>query len=325
MNLADYEIIDRIEKITIADSFIKGSNKIGDGHGEAKLYIGQIGNEKVEQFWDMQSGRGKAYECFILKSDLQKYLDEVKVEYEYPTQNYAKIGLDIWCERQLKISVLDNILTFKLYDQNGLQPPRIYFNTHKKDDNYNLIREVALSNISYLACLKLEHKLTRKTIYYFRIFADLSRLSLEAKEQELIQKIEQNPNIKNEQKERICTARIGQGKYREGLLSECPFCPVTMVSDDRLLIASHIKPWRMSEDFEKIDPKNGFMLTPTIDFLFDKGYISFTDEKQMILSPWISKITYKNLGLSEGKIYPLLPVLGREKYLDFHRKNIFKK
>lgn len=42
------------------------------------------------------------------------------------------------------------------------------------------------------------------------------------------------------------------------------------VSDDRLLIASHIKPWAASDEKEKIDPKNGFMFTPTFDFLFDR-------------------------------------------------------
>ncbi len=40
--LENFHVLDTIEKITIADSFIKGKNKIGDGHGESKLYIGQI-------------------------------------------------------------------------------------------------------------------------------------------------------------------------------------------------------------------------------------------------------------------------------------------
>lgn len=44
----------------------------------------------------------------------------------------------------------------------------------------------------------------------------------------------------------------------------------------------------------------------------------------MILSPWISKITYKKLGLADSRIYDKLPVEGREKYLAFHRTQIFK-
>ena len=44
----------------------------------------------------------------------------------------------------------------------------------------------------------------------------------------------------------IKKGRNGQQKYREKLLEQCPFCPFTMVADDRLLIASHIKPWAVA-------------------------------------------------------------------------------
>lgn len=324
--LQDLTIIDTMEKITIADSFIKGKNKIGIGHGESKLYIGQITDSHTMQFFDIQKQRGKEFKCFVLKKDLLKYLDDIKVEYFNPTQEYQnKLELpNIWKERFLKVSTLDEVLYFTLKDQDQLQPPRIYFNAIKKDENYNLIREVALANISYLSCLKLQNKHSKEIVYYFRIFADLSYLSLAKEEENILNSINNNTNINVQEKEKISNARIGQGKYREGLLNECPFCPITMVSDDRLLIASHIKPWRMSDDFEKTDPKNGLMLTPHIDFLFDRGFISFSDSKQMLLSPWISKLTYKNLGLVESKVYPNLAVSGREKYLAFHRENIFK-
>lgn len=46
----EYEICDTIECIGIADSFIKGGNKIGIGHGESKLYIGQISDNKILSF-----------------------------------------------------------------------------------------------------------------------------------------------------------------------------------------------------------------------------------------------------------------------------------
>lgn len=96
-------------------------------------------------------------------------------------------------------------------------------------------------------------------------------------------------------------ARQGQGEYRKKLLEQCPFCPITLISDDRLLIASHIKPWAKSNDFEKTDPYNGFMFTPTIDHLFDRGFITFTDNQEMLLSPFLSKMTYSKLGLSDRK------------------------
>ena len=81
----------------------------------------------------------------------------------------------------------------------------------------------------------------------------------------------------------------------------------------------------MINDDEKIDPKNGFMLTPTYDFLFDRGYISFTNDKKIIISPWLSKMTCSKLNISNDKTYSLLPTEGRENYLDYHRNEVLKK
>ena len=79
-----------------------------------------------------------------------------------------------------------------------------------------------------------------------------------------------------------------------------------------------------SDTFEKTDPYNGFMLSPTFDFLFDRGFMSFTDDKKVMLSPFLSKMTYSKIGISDNKNIPMLPVEGREEYLKYHRENIFK-
>jgi hypothetical protein len=46
-----------------------------------------------------------------------------------------------------------------------------------------------------------------------------------------------------------------------------------------LLWLSNIK----SNSQEQLDPHNGFMFTPTFDFLFDRGFMSFTNNKNTIL------------------------------------------
>ena len=142
---------------------------------------------------------------------------------------------------------------------------------------------------------------------------------------EKIEEIEKSEDIEETKKEQIKRARKGQGEYRKNLLKECPICPITLITDDRLLIASHIKPWVNSDNTEKTDTKNGFMFTPTYDFLFDKGFITFDNDKTITISPWLSKMTIFKLNLAPGKKYLHLPVEGREIYLDYHRKNIFKK
>ena len=137
--------------------------------------------------------------------------------------------------------------------------------------------------------------------------------------------IENDEKISKKKKETIIRARIGQGKYREDLLEECPYCPFTLVNDERLLIASHIKPWAKADNEEKIDPKNGFMLTPTYDKLFDRGFITFDDEKKLIVSPWLSPMNQKRLNIYTGMLINKLPLdEKRKEYLKYHRENVFK-
>ena len=119
-------------------------------------------------------------------------------------------------------------------------------------------------------------------------------------------------------------SRTGQGKYRDDLLSQMPFCPFTGISDDRLLIASHIKPWAASNDYEKTDPYNGYILSPMFDKLFDKGFITFTEDRRIHLSEKIAPRNYKIIGIEENQFYQNLPLdEKRIKYLEFHRKNVF--
>ena len=124
---------------------------------------------------------------------------------------------------------------------------------------------------------------------------------------------------------KIKRGRDGQQKYREKLLEQCPFCPFTMVADDRLLIASHIKPWAVADENERTDPYNGYMLTPTYDRLFDQGFITFTEDRHVHISNFLSKRTCKQLGLEDDKFIQMLPMdKKRIKYLEFHKQSVFK-
>nr|WP_283092771.1 HNH endonuclease [Providencia rettgeri] len=94
-------------------------------------------------------------------------------------------------------------------------------------------------------------------------------------------------------------ARIGQGRYRKSLLKLWGNkCAVTGVGDSELLIASHIVAWTISSPKEKVDPYNGFPLTPNLDKLFDLGLISFDDNGQILVKKKIEK-SLKILNLSK--------------------------
>ncbi|MFN7311690.1 MAG: HNH endonuclease [Vampirovibrionales bacterium] len=314
-----FQIIDTQEKMTVPDCFVLASNKIGSAHGEAKFYIGQ----NTESTWDFWGTKGFEIKCFLLKKDLLDYMDEVQVEYNNPQSNYRdKDKLSkLWLERYNKVLALNELIFFNIRHEDQIKGSRVYINS--SDPIYTLIREISLPEITYLAASKVKNE-QGENLFYFRLFVDYfgetEHIATITKELQNIQ----NTTETEEFKLQLTKARLGQGQYRKKLLDECPRCPVTLISDDRLLIASHIKPWSKSDKLEKIDPKNGFMFTPNIDHLFDKGYISFTEDKKMMASQWLSKMTYQRLSIKPNSKIEHLPIKGREQYLEYHRKNVFK-
>jgi len=322
INNQAFEVVDIIEKITIADSFVVRQNKIGSGNGEKKLYVGQD-NDDVRNFFGTTPFSNN---CFLLKTDLLKYLYDTQPEYLSPEQPYIfSENLPVFWHQRFKYvnEQPSEILEFSIHEQSQIAGPRVYVNS--SDDNYNLLRILSIPNISYVSVLKLIRINDGLIVFYFRLFADYFG---EAEHPVTLSNEENiiNHEISDPQEAfQVRQSRKGHGRYREQLLDSCPFCPITMITDDRLLIASHIKPWVDSDQFEKTDPNNGFMLSPTFDKLFDRGFITFTDDKRVVLSPFLSKMTYSKIGsISDNKIIPNLPTEGREYYLDYHRNNIFK-
>lgn len=103
-------------------------------------------------------------------------------------------------------------------------------------------------------------------------------------------------------RETVSQARIGQGQFRDDVLSMWRnSCPITSLSKPELLVASHIVPWSISSETEKIDPNNGFPFSPSVDKLFDKGYISFDDNGCLLVkTAVINNQDLKLLGLLPG-------------------------
>ncbi|MBF4487749.1 HNH endonuclease signature motif containing protein [Flavobacterium sp. CSZ] len=120
----------------------------------------------------------------------------------------------------------------------------------------------------------------------------------------------------------LVNSRVGQGEYRRRLLKRWNNkCAITGCSIKEILIASHIKPWRESDDSERLDVDNGILLSPKYDALFDKNLISFTNEGKIIISKKITSETLGDLKISgQEKIENLTD--GNKKYLDHHRKKL---
>lgn len=319
VNGTKYEVMDALNNITLADSFVK--NKIGTGHGEAKLYVGNY-NERYTTFFDNLNR-----DFFFMKKDFDKYLLDAKDEFLNPQQDYNK--KEEMPDRYNELLGIINdynggMMKFTMY-RKDVNPPRVYLQSDS--EYYSLMRELGIPNISYLSILKLKNLNTNKISYYCRIFIDYKpdiikyESPMEKEQEEEIL----SSNLSEKRKHNLLDARQGQGEYRRKLLEECQSCPFTLVNDERLLIASHIKPWVKSNDKEKIDPKNGFALTPTYDKLFDQGFITFESDKKLKVSPWISPMNQNRLNIFDGKNMPTLQLDDkREKYLKYHRAEIFK-
>ncbi|MFC4713431.1 HNH endonuclease [Planococcus dechangensis] len=99
----------------------------------------------------------------------------------------------------------------------------------------------------------------------------------------IIQQVE-NMSIEQTEKERLIKSRIGQGKFKKLLIQRECKCALCGVSDSRMLIASHIKPWSISTNEERVDVNNGLLLCPNHDNMFDKKLISFNKDGEIIIS-----------------------------------------
>jgi hypothetical protein len=75
---------------------------------------------------------------------------------------------------------------------------------------------------------------------------------------------------------------------------------------------------------ERLDPENGFMLTPTIDHLFDKGFISFENNGAILLADVADRDAMEKMGVIGANAPENIGVLCSEKkgYLDWHRESI---
>ena len=155
----------------------------------------------------------------------------------------------------------------------------------------------------------------------------LDKIPLEYQPNDFLDKeILKNPiqiDVENTSKIIQQTIRVGQEKFRRILLDEISFCPITGITDKRILTASHIKPWRVSNNNERLDKNNGFIFSPTIDKLFDIGLITFENNKSLLVSKSLDKSNIISIGIEPKKVYEKLPLENRMQYLEYHRNYIF--
>lgn len=128
------------------------------------------------------------------------------------------------------------------------------------------------------------------------------------------------PQVGVTERKELVRSRVGQGRFRKDVLRQWGRCAVTGYDEPDLLVASHIKPWRVSSNEERLDAFNGLLLVPTLDKVFDRGYVSFTEEGLLRLSPRLQKPEVLGV-LAGARIH-----LGErhQRYMGFHREFVFR-
>ena len=131
--------------------------------------------------------------------------------------------------------------------------------------------------------------------------------------------------IQHTESERLVKERVGQDIYRDALVNYWGgSCAGTGCMLKDALRASHAKPWKDCEsDAERLNVYNGFLLTANLDALFDKGYISFTDEGLIMISSHLEPSDLSPLGLSPHLSLRWLEE-GHKPFLAYHREHVWK-
>lgn len=214
---------------------------------------------------------------------------------------------------------LENPINFKDYMDDILPMQADKYAPFDKngDGNQGYLFEINSDLASYLIALAKTRQLNTDIINY------LNKLENDS-EEEIILEIDNTipEDLESTEQESIIKTRVGHGKFKRKLeMFDCQ-CKICGLKDKELLIASHIKPWRECTDEERLDMHNGFLLCPNHDALFDKGLISFDKEGHILISESIANKTLELLNIHND--IKINVNKKNKKYLNWHRKNIFK-
>ena len=248
---------------------------------------------------------------FLLKSPIREVCGKAKfLRYE------NKKELDAWNE----FGQRNGMNSFE-----EMQYQLSEFRKKRSEKEYSVIGCIILDNVElwedYIDLTDYGLSFPRQVVKYKNF--DGESISIQINELDAdIKEINQNKSIPETEKKVFIDARIGQGKYKRDLEELWKGCSVTGYLNLNFLIASHIKPWKDSNNNERLDKYNGLLLCPNLDKLFDSGHISFQNNGKIILSKLLDNDDLNSLGIHENMSINIKKE--NLKYLNFHREKIFK-
>lgn len=182
-------------------------------------------------------------------------------------------------------------------------------------DGYNMFREWIIKDTN-------ENVSPEDLMLYFKKIPYKVYYDSSSKEEYNLNLIHLDEELEILEKEVMSKRRVGQSKLRSRLLEEKKKCELCGVTKEELLIVSHIKPWKDSENNEKLDLNNSLLLCTLHDSLFDKGFISFNNDGKIMISDEIDAINRIYLNINSNMKIVLNEQ--KKKYLNYHRNIVFK-
>nr|WP_269640011.1 HNH endonuclease [Micromonospora chokoriensis] len=151
------------------------------------------------------------------------------------------------------------------------------------------------------------------------------------------------PDIDEPLTERLLTAvaRVGQHRFARNVLKNnghrCTLCGLGARAGEliahRMLVASHIKPWRVSSPRERLDPRNGIAACPTHDVAFDTGLLTVDHHLRIHVHPEVQaaaeidspmRSSFGRPPLSQHLLLPAGSVPPSRRYLDWHYRHVYQ-
>ncbi len=142
-------------------------------------------------------------------------------------------------------------------------------------------------------------------------------------EGKLERQIDSDRTVPETERLAIIRARNGQGLFKDRVAKIESRCRITGVENPVHLRASHIRPWRDGNNEQRLDGENGLLLTPSIDHLFDRGFIGFEDNGKLIISPVAHRPSLQRMGIDTASAVNVGGFThGQKQFLDFHRNAV---
>ncbi len=125
--------------------------------------------------------------------------------------------------------------------------------------------------------------------------------------------------------EALVKQRVGQDLFREMLIEYWGGrCALTGLDVPELLRASHAKPWKDSNDRERLDVYNGLLLAVHLDVLFDRGFLTFDEDGAAVFSSQLSDHARRLLLGADLQRGAVRLVAGHQPYMAYHRRHVFR-